>query len=59
MDEKIFKTGIETIESGNCPIGYSSPMACMFCEFGHLTECHYPANCEEANCSHYQIECYE
>ncbi len=24
----------------------------MFCQFGHLTECHYPMNCREAECSH-------
>jgi len=27
-------------------------MAPMFCPFGHLTECHYPMNCEQAQCSH-------
>ncbi|MBU1067857.1 hypothetical protein KKE60_08725, partial [Patescibacteria group bacterium] len=29
-------------------------MACMFCQYGHLLECHHPYNCEEANCEHYQ-----
>jgi hypothetical protein len=24
----------------------------MFCPFGHLTECHFPMNCEQAQCSH-------
>lgn len=39
---------------GECPLGGANPMACMFCHFGHMTECHYPATCEEAKCSHYQ-----
>ncbi len=34
----------------------TNPMQAMFCEFGHLTECHFPRDCEEANCSHYQRE---
>jgi len=28
-------------------------MACMFCQCGHMTECHYPHDCETAGCSHY------
>jgi hypothetical protein len=31
-----------------------NPAACMFCPMGHMTECHYPYSCEEAQCSHYQ-----
>lgn len=27
-------------------------MAAMFCPTGHLTECHYPMKCREAQCSH-------
>ena|ERR1051325_8242226 len=27
-------------------------MACFFCQCGHLTECHWPKSCQEANCSH-------
>jgi len=50
------KTGIDKIKNGECPLGAFSPMTCMFCEFGHMTECHYPMNCEEANCSHYQAQ---
>lgn len=30
----------------------NTPMACMLCQFGHMTECHYPLDCEEAQCSH-------
>ncbi len=47
-------TGIEVIESGKCPLGGTTTMACMFCLKGHMTDCHYPKTCEEANCSHYQ-----
>jgi len=42
--------------SGECPLGGANPMACMFCSYGHMTECHYPYTCEEAECSHYQQE---
>jgi len=30
------------------------PISCMFCCFGHMTECHYPDNCLEAQCEHYK-----
>lgn len=50
------KTGIGKISRGECEIGALSPMACMFCQFGHMLECHYPFNCEQAECSHYQQE---
>lgn len=33
-----------------CP----NPMAQMFCPYGHMTECHYPYTCDEAECSHYE-----
>jgi hypothetical protein len=41
-----------------CPMNKlaSIPMGCMFCEFGHMLDCHYPKSCEEAMCSHYQAE---
>lgn len=29
-----------------------NPMAAMFCPYGHMMECHYPMNCEQAQCSH-------
>ena len=48
--------GVVKTSTGLCPLGSSSPMACMFCQFGHMTECHYPATCEEAHCSHYQAQ---
>jgi len=28
----------------------------MFCPYGHMTECHPPFTCEEAECSHYRTE---
>jgi len=49
-----FPTGIGKIERGECELGARSPMACMFCTFGHMLECHYPHTCEEARCSHYE-----
>lgn len=33
-----------------CP----TPMAAMFCGYGHMTECHYPMNCAKAQCAHYK-----
>lgn len=53
------KAGAYKIEMGECPLGKSSPMACMFCPYGHMMECHYPHTCEEAECSHYQREMEE
>ncbi len=42
--------------TGQCPLGEANPMACMFCRYGHMMECHYPQTCSEAECSHYQSE---
>ena len=53
------KMGAWKTLNGECPIGRTSPMACMFCPYGHMTECHYPLDCEEAECSHYQQEMEE
>ena len=52
MEEK--KSGLEKVLSGECPLGNVNPMACMFCPYGHLSECHYPFTCDEIDCSHYQ-----
>lgn len=49
-------TGIGKIDRGECPKGAVNPMACMFCPYGHMLECHYPLTCDEAECSHYQRE---
>lgn len=51
-----FPSGVGRIDRGECPQGAGSPMACMFCPYGHMLECHYPLTCEEAECSHYQAE---
>jgi hypothetical protein len=48
--------GYVKISKGECPLGQTSPMACMYCEYGHMTECHHPNTCEEAECSHYQAD---
>ena len=29
------------------------PMKCMYCPYGHMTDCHHPYTCDEAECSHY------
>lgn len=50
------QTGIELIQIGKCPVNATSPIACMFCPYGHMLECHYPKTCAEAVCSHYQAE---
>ncbi len=51
-----FPTGIGRIEGGECEAGALNPMACMFCPYDHMLECHYPYTCEEAECSHYEQE---
>lgn len=54
--EEVDSLGIVKTSTGQCPLGKAGPMACMFCSYGHMTNCHYPATCEEAHCSHYQQE---
>ena len=54
--KEIDSMGVAKTFTGQCPLGYRSPTACMFCRFGHMTDCHYPLTCEEASCSHYQSE---
>lgn len=49
-----FPTGVGRIDRGECPLGAFTPMNCMFCEFGHMLECHHPYTCEEVECSHYK-----
>lgn len=36
---------------------YPNMHAAFFCMTGHMTECHYPMSCSEAECSH--LERYE
>ena len=54
--ENVNSMGATKTMQGDCPLGGSSPIACMFCQYGHMTDCHYPRTCEEAECSHYQEE---
>jgi len=53
-EEQVNSMGATKTLTGTCLIGGASPMACMFCQYGHMTHCHYPLDCEEANCGHYQ-----
>jgi len=58
-DTPTYEPGIDKIKEGRCPIHADYPMACTFCQFGHILECHHPMNCQEANCSHYQVNSQE
>ena len=54
--KEVDSLGAVKTSNGQCPLGGTSPTACMFCRYGHMSDCHYPASCEEANCSHFQSE---
>lgn len=54
--KEVESMGVYKIATGNCPLGGLSPLACQFCQVGHMTECHHPLTCEEAQCGHYQAE---
>jgi len=49
-----FEPGLTLIQQRNCPRRQTNPLACWTCPYGHATECHYPLDCEEAECGHYQ-----
>lgn len=49
-------SGVGRMDRGECPLGGINAMACMFCPYGHMLECHYPLTCDEAECSHYKSE---
>jgi hypothetical protein len=51
-----FEPGLLRIIEGRCPINATSAVRCMFCVFGHATECHHPFLCDEARCNHYNLE---
>jgi len=53
---EIDSMGVVKTRTGQCPLGISTPTACIFCRWGHMIECHHPLTCEEADCSHYQAE---
>lgn len=52
MEKPPFEPGLIKINEGRCPIEAVNPIACWFCHFGHATECHYPDDCQTAECSH-------
>ena len=54
--KEVESLGVVKTSTGQCPLGHASSMACMFCRFGHMTNCHYPLTCEQADCSHHQSE---
>ena len=49
-----YPAGVDLIRDGKCPINATNPIACTFCPFGHMLECHWPMNCEEAQCQHFE-----
>jgi len=34
---------------------YPNGTAATVCMTGHMTECHYPKTCDQAQCSHYRF----
>jgi hypothetical protein len=48
------RMGVTKVYMGKCPLKAQSPHACMFCHCGHMTECHWPLTCVEAQCSHFK-----
>ena len=40
--QQIENMGITRVLDRKCPVHAKNPMACMFCCYGHLTECHFP-----------------
>lgn len=53
--EKPYPAGAALVHDGKCPAGQNSPLACMFCNCGHMLECHYPMSCAEAECGHWAV----
>ena len=50
-----------TLENGYiyCPLiqaNTPNTMKCMFCSFGHMTECHHPYTCNSEYCNHYNYQ---
>jgi hypothetical protein len=49
-----------TLERGNYPppernkacLCHDNPLAVLFCPTGHVTACHWPLSCQEADCDH-------
>jgi len=54
--EVAYEIAKKTMPYLKCPMNNNErvlPMNCMFCTYGHMTDCHFPLSCEEAECSHY------
>ena len=51
-----YKTGLGTIERGECPEGNRESISCAVCNTGHILECHHPLSCKDAFCQHYRRE---
>jgi hypothetical protein len=49
-----YPRGMDLIARGECPRRAVHGAACMFCQCGHLLECHYPKTCEDADCDHHR-----
>ena len=47
-----YPMGSGLIRAGKGPIKATGPMACMLCSHGHMTECHYPKTCSQAQSAH-------
>lgn len=52
-----YPPGFLKIRHERCELKAAHEGACMFCQFGHIMECHYKMRCDEAMCSH--MERYE
>lgn len=54
--EEALELAQKTLPFLKCPLNNNErvlPTTCMFCPYGHMTECHHPFTCKEAQCSHY------
>lgn len=56
FQDKARPRGVDLVAAGKCPYGANSPVACMFCQEGHILDCHAGMTCEQARCSHHLQE---
>lgn len=52
-----YEPGYVKVKEGYCPLNAVAVIACQFCPFGHMLECHHPMTCEQTRtakvkCSH-------
>ncbi|OGN90739.1 MAG: hypothetical protein A2Z70_01285 [Chloroflexi bacterium RBG_13_48_17] len=45
-------SGLGRLDRDECPLNMHGATACFFCSCGHMTVCHHPLTCEEADCTH-------